>query len=111
MSERITEAAALHPDRKTRSPRFFGRVAGAIAGVLLSLVGVITAAPAAFATRPVDPGNGYAGSVAPITATHSGGMPGWEIALIVAGAVLVAVLVTIVAVRARSRGGLRPATN
>jgi hypothetical protein len=72
-----------------RTARHF---AAAVVGVLASLAAVCAAAPAAFAMplSPVDQGTGAT------VASHSG-TPGWEIALIAIGAVmLVSLLVAVV---------------
>jgi hypothetical protein len=95
-----------------------------LAGVLAGLAGVLLALAAtpAFASVPhPDPGGGAAGyvgdpyigirgtgPVAPVPATTvhvintSGGMPGWQIALIAVGAALLAATVAVLLDRARA---------
>ena len=61
-----------------------------LAGALLALVG----APAAFASKPP----GYGRPATTPTTVHvivAGGMPGWQIALIAAGAALAAAVVAV----------------
>jgi hypothetical protein len=74
-------------------------VATAVIGFLASLAAVCAAAPAAFARLPGpdDPGN------EPTVAGHSG-TPGWEIALIVIGAVMLICLLVAVLLRRRTSG-------
>ena len=69
-------------------------VVAALGGDLLTLT---VAAPAALATIP-DPGGGPGAGPAP--AVVAGGMPGWQITLIVAGAALVAADAAVFADRA-----------
>jgi hypothetical protein len=84
-----------------------GRGAAAVVGVLLSLAAVCAAAPAAFATRlPPPEGSGTAATVA----RHSG-TPGWEIALIVVGAVILIGLLAAVVLRRRAPASLQRAVN
>jgi hypothetical protein len=74
-----------------------------LAGLGGALLASVAAAPAALAAMPPpDPGEP---AVAPPPAVHTvvtGGMPGWQIALIAAGAALVAAVVAILLDRARS---------
>jgi hypothetical protein len=72
-------------------------VVAALGGTLLTLA---VAAPAALATIP-DPGGGPAPGLQP--AIHTivpGGMPGWQITLIAAGAALVAAVAAVLLDRA-----------
>jgi hypothetical protein len=72
-------------------------VMAALGGTLLTLA---VAAPAALATIP-DPGGGPAPEPAPATQTVvAGGMPGWQITLIAAGAALVAAVAAVLLDRA-----------
>ena len=88
-----------------------------LAGVLAGLAGVLLASaavvPAAFAgTNPIPDPAGYVGDpfigtspVAPVPATtvhviNTGGMPGWQIALIAIGAALLAATVAVLLDRA-----------
>jgi hypothetical protein len=74
-------------------------VASALGGALLTLA---VAAPAALATIP-DPGGGPAPGPQPaIPTVVTGGMPGWQIALIAAGAALVAAIAAVLLDRART---------
>jgi hypothetical protein len=66
----------------------------ALGGTLLTLA---VAAPAALATIP-DPGGGPGSGPAPTLV--AGGMPGWQITLIAAGAALVAAIAAVLADRA-----------
>ena len=76
------------------------RFAGVLAGLVITLLVLGAAAPAARATIPV-PGGGP--EVQPATqAVVTGGMPGWQITLIAAGAALVAAVLAVLADRARA---------
>jgi hypothetical protein len=66
-----------------------------LAGALLALA----AAPAAYASLPPH-GGGPAGPHTTIRVIATGGMPGWQIALIAAGASAVAAVVAVLAERA-----------
>lgn len=73
-------------------------VLAAVGGALLALGG---AAPAALASlAPPDPGQGGVVPV-PVQTIVTGGMPGWQIALIAAGAAVVAAVIAVLADRAR----------
>src|SRR5262245_9686544 len=100
------------------------RIAAALAGLAGAWLGLAVAAPAAFAVGPPTPGPaGYrtptaeppglnanphlpyghwTGPVhqAPVHAVVTGGMPGWQIALIAIGAALVAATVAVLVDRA-----------
>jgi hypothetical protein len=89
----------MNPIRRVR--RLAAIVAG-LAGALLA----VTAAPAAFAMT-VPAGGGGAGPAGPpartvIHTVVAGGMPGWQIALIAAGAALLTAGVAVVLDRARA---------
>ncbi|HEY6313788.1 MAG TPA: hypothetical protein VIY52_23710 [Streptosporangiaceae bacterium] len=97
-------------------------LAAALAAVTTGLLASAAAIPAALARVIPPAGTGYElGRFGPFpgpfpaTTTSdpatTGGVPGWQIALIVLGAVLVAAAVTVVLVRARSvrRAALSPA--
>ena len=72
-------------------------VVAALGGALLTLT---VAAPAALATIP-DPGGGPVPGTQPGALTVvTGGMPGWQIALIAAGAALVAAVAAVLLDRA-----------
>jgi hypothetical protein len=77
---------------------------------LASLAAVCAAAPAAFA-RPLLPpdDSGTAGTAATL-ARHSG-TPGWEIALIVIGAVMLIGLLVVVVLRRRAPARLQKAVS
>jgi hypothetical protein len=79
----------------------------AVVGLLASLAAICAAAPAAFA-RPLAPPND-SGTVVSVTG-HSG-TPGWEIALIAIGAVLVICLLVAVVLRKRSSVRLQRAVS
>jgi hypothetical protein len=76
-----------------------------VAGLAAALVACTAAAPAAFAVRVPPPGMGdQAGQLVP-PAVHMvvvGGMPGWQITLIAAGAALFAALLAVLLDRARA---------
>ena len=71
-------------------------VVAALGGTLLTLA---VAAPAALATIP-DPGGGPGPGPGPAPAVVAGGMPGWQITLIAAGAAFVAAVAAVLADRA-----------
>jgi hypothetical protein len=84
------------------------RTATVITGLLVSTLGLLVGAPAAFAMRlrpQEDPG-----TVLPSVAPGSG-MPGWEIAVIAIAAALFAATLTAVVLRVRFGATLRPATS
>jgi hypothetical protein len=78
------------------------RFAVLLAGLAGALLAFAAGAPAALATLP-PPGPGAHGSgPAPVIHTVvAGGMPGWQIALIAAGAALVTAVLAVLADRAR----------
>jgi hypothetical protein len=86
--------------------------AAAVIGLLASLAAVCAAAPAAFANRlvaePLPPPDG-SGSAATV-AGHSG-TPGWEIAVIAIGAVMLISLLVAVVLRLRSPARLQKAVS
>ena len=92
--------------------RHIRRLAGVLAGVACAMLGVAAAAPAAFAVRVPAGGAPAPGSVPeplpPVVParTHTvtvvtGGMPGWQIALIAIGAALLAATAAVLLDRAR----------
>ena len=85
--------------------RHFRRIAAVLGGCVAGTLVVLTGATAAFA-YPVPPAGGPAGPVQPVR-VHTivtGGMPGWQIALIAIGAALFAALaVTLDRVRTAHR--------
>jgi hypothetical protein len=95
--------------------RHIRRLASALAGLAWVLLASAAAIPAAFAgTNPIPDPAGYIGDPyigtapdAPIPATtvrviSTGGMPGWQIALIAIGAALLAATVAVLIDRARA---------
>jgi MYXO-CTERM domain-containing protein len=97
MSLSITQCEE-HTMSKSSTPRPFRHGVAALVGFLASLAAVCLAAPAAFA-RPLAPPDqsGTAASVA-----GQAGTPGWEIALIAIGAVLLVGLLVAVVLRRRT---------
>jgi hypothetical protein len=90
-----------------KTTQLIRRFAGILTGLAATLVVFGTGAPAAFATLAPDPGG--TGSAAPSASVHTvvrtvvvGGMPGWQIALIAAGAALVAATAAVLIGRART---------
>ncbi|MGH3152796.1 MAG: hypothetical protein ACRDN1_01710 [Trebonia sp.] len=81
--------------------RHIRHTAAVLAGLACAWLGLPAAAPAAFAMIP-HPDPGGSGSGAPAPAVIVGGMPGWQIALIVTVAALLAVTVAVLADRARA---------
>ena len=72
-----------------------------MAGIAVSILGLVAVAPAAFAMRPLDPG-GSAPYATPVTVVHSGAST-WEVVLIAALAAVAAAVGTTIAVRAHGR--------
>jgi hypothetical protein len=90
-----------------KSTQLIRRFAGILTGLAATLVAFGAGAPAAFATLAPNPGG--AGSTAPPPSIHTvvrtvvvGGMPGWQIALIAAGAALAAATAAVLIGRARA---------
>jgi hypothetical protein len=86
------------------------RFAAVVAGLAAALVAFATPAFAVNHPLPIDPGTGSGTYPPPVPVVHTvivGGMPGWQIALIAAGAALAAA--ALLFARARS-GQPRPAT-
>ena len=75
-----------------------------LAAVLTGLVGALLAsAPAALARVPPPGGDsGITPAPPPSVTVVAGGMPGWQIALIAAGAALLAAVLAVIADRARA---------
>jgi hypothetical protein len=87
------------------------RLASILPGLAAAALALAAAAPAALA-RPVPPGPGPAGIV-PAPAIHTivvGGMPGWQITLIAAGAAALAAVLALLLARvwAARRHALAP---
>jgi hypothetical protein len=88
-----------------RIPRI-RRASAVLLGLALAVLGLAAAGPAAFAE--VVPAGGSSGVTAPAAVPAvtrivvEGGMPGWQIALIAAGAALIAAALAVLAERART---------
>jgi len=79
------------------------RLACILAGLTATAVAFAAAPAAAFATLPPpEPAGSGAGSPVVIPAVATVGMPGWQIALIAAGAALVAAVLAVIADRVRA---------
>jgi hypothetical protein len=86
------------------------RILTVVAGLVASIIGVIAAAPAAFATLEPDPG-GSGQYVPPATVTHTG-LSAWRVTLIALVAAVAAALITAVVLKARTRTtGVHPAAS
>jgi hypothetical protein len=86
------------------------RIAVLLSGLAAALLSFGATSPAAFAER-VPPAGG-SGTTVPAQA-HTvviGGMPGWQIALIAAGAALLAAVLAVLADRARTARKAHPTT-
>ena len=80
------------------------RLAGVVAGLATAVLAAALTAPAALAVQVPPPGETGGGSPALVIQTRTvveGGMPGWQIALIVAGAAVAAAVLAVLADRAR----------
>jgi hypothetical protein len=85
--------------------RTIRRSAALVAGLAAALVAVIAATPAAFADDVPHPGALPRHPVPFASHAHAavaGGTPGWQVALIVGGAVLVAAAIAVLLGRARA---------
>jgi hypothetical protein len=78
------------------------RITTVSTGLLLAVLGVLAAAPAAFARPAVD-----SEPAAPTYIVSQAGMTGWQVALIAIGAALAAVALTAFVVRVRFRTRLQ----
>jgi hypothetical protein len=82
------------------------RVSASLAAFAATLLGLSAGAPAAFASTNIFPapgGGGPATGTPPATAGHTvivGGMPGWQVAVIAAGAALLAAAAAVLLDRA-----------
>jgi hypothetical protein len=81
------------------------RTATVIVGLILAILGIIAAAPAAFAMR-VAPPEGDPGPYTPTVIVTHPGMTGWQVALIAIGAALAAAVLATIVVRMRFRPAL-----
>jgi hypothetical protein len=106
----VRERRPLEHEEKGKTMNHIRRMTTIIAGVLLSVLGLIAMAPAAFAERVTDPGAGSGAATSTTGVTHAG-MAGWEITLIALGVAAVATVLTAVAFYARVRTRLNPATS
>ena len=79
------------------------RITGVLAGLAGALLAFTATPPAAFATR-VPPAGGAGGQPPPpqVHTIVTGGMPGWQIALIAIGAALAAAALAVLLDRARA---------
>lgn len=96
--------------------RHIRRLVGALAGLAVALVAAVAGAPAAFARTGPPPGplSRYE-PVAPAVSAHThaavtGGVAGWQIALIAVGAAIVGAIVAVLVDRARAARRQLPAT-
>jgi hypothetical protein len=94
--------------------RTIRRLAYTLTGLAAALAVAVTGAPAAFAstTRPYPP-PGELSRFEPVAHPFNGvtgGMTGWQIALISVGAAIVGAVVGVLLDRARAARGQRPAT-
>jgi hypothetical protein len=93
----------LQPAPKEITMNRIGRWLAAMAGLGGALIALATAAPAALAT-PAPPDTSQPG-IAPPHVLHTmvvGGMPGWQIALIAAGAAVFTAVAAVLLDRARA---------
>jgi hypothetical protein len=81
--------------------RTIRRLAGILAGLAAAALAFAAAAPAALATLP-PPEPAAPPGVTPPVVIHTGGMPGWQITLIAAGAALLTALLAVLLDRART---------
>jgi hypothetical protein len=84
------------------------RTATIVAALTASLLGLVAAAPSAFAMRLAPNDDSNPTTVA--TVTHAG-MAGWQIALIALGAALAASVATIIVLRLRPRPAVHAASH
>jgi hypothetical protein len=92
------------------------RLVGVLTGLAAALAAAIAGTPAAFAATGVrlPPGPGAGAPAAPPVMTHThpavtGGMAGWQIALIAVGAAVLGAVVAVLVDRARAARRHRPA--
>jgi hypothetical protein len=86
------------------------RITAALAAAAASVLAWAAAAPAASARMiPADDNYGPAGTGSTVRVITAGGMPGWQITMIVAAAALVATAAAVLLDRARA--GRRPASS
>ena len=80
------------------------RIAAILVGLATTALALTAASPAAFAIRVPPPGDSGGSAPAPpqIHTIVTGGMPGWQITLIAAGAALLAAVLAVILDRARA---------
>jgi hypothetical protein len=78
------------------------RLAGALAALAGALLAAATAAPAAFALPRPPIGGGGRAAASPTVRVITGGMPGWQVALIAVGAALLAAAAAVFLDRTRA---------
>jgi hypothetical protein len=88
-----TVSNAGHDSRGVRTLKQLRRSIGVVTGLLVGAVGLIAAAPAAFAMHLTQP-SGPAGAPTPTTTVVHSGMLGWQITLIAVGAAVVSAFAT-----------------
>jgi hypothetical protein len=93
------------------------RLVAALAGLAVAVVAAVAGGTAAFATVDPTPGPLYArfGPIDPAVPAHThaavtGGMAGWQIALIAVGAAILGALLAVLLDRARAARRHQPAT-
>lgn len=87
------------------------RLIGVLTGLAAALAAAVAGAPAAFAQRVPPPGQ--LSKYEPVAHPYNGatgGMTGWQIALIAVGAAIVGAVVAVLLERARTARRHRPAT-
>jgi hypothetical protein len=117
--KRIESTRRIRRIQPTRRIQRIRRAAATLTGLAVAWLGLAFSAPSAFAAYVPAGGDGWSasasGTVTPPPVVHvtrtivAGGMPGWQIALIAAGAALLAAAVAVLADRARS--ARRPAVS
>jgi hypothetical protein len=105
-TEQIMNTQLPHPDTRPRAGAStagsrLSRLAAVLSTVIGGLFAVAAAGPAAFARPVPPPGGSWATSVTPVVpatvqALGTGGMAGWQVALIAIGAAVVAAAAAIV---------------
>ena len=86
------------------------RLAGILAALATALLAAAMTAPAAFAyVVPPGPSSGGTAGSPPVPTIVTGGMPGWQIALIAIGAAVVAAAAAVILDRARAARRHQPA--
>ena len=108
MSKSLTTNSPVTPLR-VRTLKQLRLSIGVVASLLVGAMGLVVAAPSAFAMHVGEPPGGGTTPTPTTTVVHSG-MLGWQITLIAIGAALVAAVATAVVLRMGSRRGLSHAT-